>query len=82
MLETTRRHIEAELERARERFPGNEDRLAALVEEVGEVANALLEHRAGNKKDVDVFMEAIQVACMAIRIAEEGDKSFPYTFMA
>ena len=26
----------------------------------------------------EVFMEAVQVACMAIRIMTEGDADFPY----
>lgn len=72
--------INAELRYARRRFPDNEDMLAALVEEVGEVANALLEHKRGAKPAKPVFAEAIQVAAMAIRLAEEGSAEFPYKY--
>jgi hypothetical protein len=58
----------AELTRARTKFPGRRFRLPALVEEVGELAEAIL----ANDADA-IRREAIQVAATAIRIAEEGD---------
>jgi NTP pyrophosphatase (non-canonical NTP hydrolase) len=64
--------IAEEVIRAREKFPGNRFMLAALVEEVGELAKALLQRRP--KEEIE--REAIQVACLAIRIIEEGDRSF------
>ena len=63
--------IAAELKRARAKFPGNEHLLAALMEEVGELAQAYLK---GNVSEARV--EAIQVACLAVRIIEEGDAEF------
>lgn len=64
--------ISKEVVRARTKFPGNRFMLAALTEEVGELAQALLQ-----KKDAaDIRREAIQVAAVAIRIIEEGDASF------
>jgi hypothetical protein len=57
-----------EITRARTKFPGNRYLLAALVEEVGELAEALVSGTKG-----EVYKEAIQCACVAIRIAEEGD---------
>lgn len=63
--------IEKELVRAREKFPNNELLMAALTEEVGELAKALLSEPWKN-----VVAEAVQVAAMAIRIAEEGDSTF------
>lgn len=44
MLESTRKDIDAELERARAKFPGTRHVMNALTEEVGELASALLEH--------------------------------------
>ena len=72
--------IEAELNRARSKFPNNEHMLAALTEEVGELAQALLhinyEPEKG-KMHEDIYKEAIQVAVMAIRVATEGDSTLP-----
>ena len=73
--------ITDELSRAVENFPGNEDMLAALSEEVGELHKAMLEHKHEPHKgvtNVDIYREAVQVAVMAIRVAVEGDASFPY----
>ena len=73
--------IEAELDRARTKFPSNEDVLPALTEEVGELNQALIQQKHEphkGKTDHDVYMEAIQTAVMAIRIASEGDSHFPY----
>lgn len=64
--------VAEEVTRARALHPGNAEMLIALTEEVGEVCRAVLdrdfEHAA---------VEAIQVACVAVRIAEEGDASWP-----
>lgn len=62
----------AELRRAREKFPGNEHLLGALMEEVGELSTALLEKQGAQR----VFEEAVQVACVALRIATEGDADY------
>ena len=64
--------LEAEVERARRKFPGNRHLLAALTEELGEVANAILEHGNGQR----MREEAVQVACVAMRLYEEGDPDF------
>lgn len=64
--------VEEEVRRSRQKFPGNEHMLAALVEEVGEVARALLE----SKPRSDVVSEAVQVAATAVRLIEEGDADF------
>lgn len=64
--------ISAEVLRARTKFPGNNHLLAALTEEVGELAQAMLQ---GRPRD-EIEKEAIQVACVAIRLIEEGDGAF------
>lgn len=64
--------VDEEVQRARTKFPGNRLLLAALMEEVGELARAYLQ-REGHER---VRKEAIQVACVALRIAEEGDATF------
>ena len=49
------------------KYPAPNKNLAALVEEVGEVARALLE----NKPREQIYNECVQVATMALRIAME-----------
>lgn len=57
-----------EIERARQKFPTNRNLFLALSEEVGELAKELLERGNGDS----VRAEAMQVACVAIRIMTEG----------
>lgn len=61
-----------EVRAARAKFPGNRNLLAALVEEMGELARALLQQ--GNSEHAK--HEALQVACVAMRIYEEGDRAY------
>ena len=73
--------IEGELRGARAQFPGTTHMLAALTEEVGELAQALIDHdRAQEVSPAMVLREAVQVAAMAIRVATEGDENFLYVF--
>ena len=58
----------AELERAREKYPNPNATLAALVEEVGELARAVADESRER-----VRAEAIQVGAMALRIILDGD---------
>lgn len=60
--------ILAELHRARAKFPGDNVTTLALVEEVGELATAAFSESAAN-----VRKEAVQVACMAMRVVLDGD---------
>jgi NTP pyrophosphatase (non-canonical NTP hydrolase) len=60
--------VHNEIERGRTKFPGYRFTFAALIEEVGELAEAIL----GGNKDA-VRREAIQVAAISARIAEELD---------
>lgn len=68
----------AELTRARTKFPENKHNLAALIEESGEVANALLSVDYELGTDADVWNECVQTAAMALRVAVEGDPDFKY----
>jgi hypothetical protein len=68
----------AEVERARKLWPGNKNRLVALLEELGEVAKALLDYDSGVAKDEDVYTELVQCLAMVIRLACEGDASFKW----
>jgi len=70
----TVRNLILEIERSRTKFPGHRYLLAALVEEVGELAEAMA---SGSNKEV--YKEAIQVACIALRVAEEDDSTI-YSF--
>lgn len=60
----------AEVKRARNKFPGRRHLNVALQEEAGELAKAQLQ-REGRRR---IFREAVQVACVALRIAVEGDE--------
>lgn len=57
---------------ASDKFPYPNPNLAALMEEVGELAQAMLQ----NKPWGDIYKEAVQVATMAMRCALEGDPQF------
>ena len=63
-----------EIERARLMFPESDGVMAALAEETGELAKAVL----GQPLD-RVYKEAIQAACVACRIATEGDPTLDPT---
>jgi len=62
--------VAAEIERARSKFPGDNLTMIALMEEVGEVAKAALD-----ESPEALRKEAVQVACMAARMALDGDGS-------
>ena len=70
--ESTMVELADEIVRARAKFPGSRFLLAALTEEVGELARAILQRKTGD----EIKREAIQVACVALRIYEEGDSAF------
>lgn len=73
LFNTAIHDLKNEIESAREAHPQNSMMMTALCEEVGELAKALLE---GNS---NYYEEAIQVACVAIRIAVEGDAAHAFT---
>lgn len=62
-----------ELESSRKKFPSNRMMFEALVEEVGELATALMKYESDEGRWSDVINEAVQVAVTAQRIATEGD---------
>lgn len=61
-----------EVVRARTKFPGNRFLFTALGEEFGELAQAILQKEGPER----VREEALQVACVAMRIYEEGDSAY------
>lgn len=71
-LRSTLWEVFREVERARAKFPGSRFMLAALVEEVGELAQALLQKKSPD----EIRKEAMQVACCAVRLMDEGDGTF------
>lgn len=78
MFNRTKLEIDNELEKARTKFPMPNPTFVALVEEVGELAQALLKCKPGDMECAQrVYAEAIQCATMAIRVMEEGDRDFP-----
>jgi Lar family restriction alleviation protein len=64
--------VDVEIKSARAKHPGNAHLMAALMEEVGELAKAHLE----DETHARIWAEAKQVACVAARIATEGDADF------
>lgn len=64
--------VSREIDSARAKHPGNAHLLVALMEEVGELAKAHLDSEGSER----VWAEAKQVACVAGRIALEGDSDF------
>lgn len=62
------KQVADELHRARAKHPGDNATLAALVEEVGEVSQAMIDHDAAHVRN-----EAVQVAAMAMRLVLDGD---------
>ena len=58
-----------EIVRARTKFPGNALLTVALGEEFGELCQAQLQRKSRK----EIRKEALQVACVALRIYEEGD---------
>jgi NTP pyrophosphatase (non-canonical NTP hydrolase) len=74
-------YIKHEVRRARKKFPSSECSLAALMEEVGELAKALLDRRmCRTLMRGEISAEAVQVAVMAMRIAIEGDVTIEPAF--
>jgi hypothetical protein len=68
----------SEAQRARLLFAGNDLQMMALTEEVGELAKALIDHDRQKAPAKDVWIEAVQVAVMAMRVATEGDSAVRY----
>lgn len=71
---TTVRDIQEEVMFARTKFPRGCDLALALLEEVQELFDEL--RRTKGTVDAPVRKEALQVACVALRLAEEGDPTF------
>jgi len=74
--------LRAEIMKAREKFPNNDHLQAAMGEEYGEAVQALMElqYEPSTLKTATsskVYKECIQVACTALRLAIEGDSTFP-----
>lgn len=67
--------VRIEVGAAIEKFPQPNPTIAALTEEVGELAQAALHIREGKSGASwkSVYREAVQVATMACRMAIEGD---------
>jgi hypothetical protein len=64
--------LQFEVLQGRRKFPANRLMLAGAIEELGELAQALLQRRPREQ----IEREALQVAAVAMRIYEEGDATF------
>jgi len=72
------RNMNKEIAFAQDKFPKNKNLLGALMEEVGELAQALLKITESGESSENVYKEAIQVATVAYRIASEGCPEYEY----
>ena len=73
MLPPWLRQVQAELARARAKFPSPDHLTLALAEESGEVVKAMLDLRAGKGTLQELHAEIIQTMAMCVRLLEEGD---------
>jgi NTP pyrophosphatase (non-canonical NTP hydrolase) len=64
--------LDEEIQAARMKFPKNRRLTLALMEELGELARAELQ----GKPRSEIQKEALQVACLAMRIYSETDADF------
>ena len=70
--------MHAEQKRANDKFPEAKRLLGALMEEVGELAEALLKIDESGESPENVYKEAIQVASTAYRLAVSGEPDYNY----
>jgi NTP pyrophosphatase (non-canonical NTP hydrolase) len=70
--------IKEEIEAARKKFPANKFMVGALTEEVGESAQAMIDHAFRKDTRQSIYKELVQVACVAIRLITEGSHEFPW----
>ncbi len=68
--------VNTELAHARAKFATGPHTWAALMEELGELSQALIDFDFGKQGRLEVRREAIQTACMAVRVCTEGDPDF------
>lgn len=72
--------LKKEYARAVNKFPKGFDLIPALMEECGELAQALLDQKYKSTPQAcseNVYEEAVQVAAVAMRIAQDGCPEFP-----
>lgn len=72
-------NVYAEQKHAAEKFPNGNNLLAALMEEVGELAEALLKIQESGESPENVYKEGVQVAATVYRLLALGEKTFEYT---
>lgn len=64
--------------RAAKKFPDPDRLLGALMEEVGELAEALLKIKESGESPQRVYEEAVQVAATVYRLANLGEPDYGY----
>lgn len=70
--------IGAEVAAARSKYPSNQFMIAALMEEVGEASQAMIDHSFGKDSKSHIYLELVQVAAVAIRLMLEGSQEFKF----
>jgi hypothetical protein len=72
-------HVAQEIVFARGKFPGTKHMVAVLLEEVGELAKALLDYENDIAPKDEIWLEAVQSSAMAMRLATEGVDGMRYS---
>lgn len=70
-----------ELDRARRKFPSANHSLPALMEEVGELAQAKLKWAAGKQNESHMYKEGLQVVTMVMRVLFDQDDTFNVSYV-
>lgn len=70
--------VRDETKRARAKYPSADFMLAALTEETGEVAQAILDYQYGNDTIDHIEVEIIQAMTCLSRLLFEGSKEFKF----
>lgn len=76
------RDVETELASARKKYPSNRFMLAALTEEVGESAQAMIDHSFGKDTVQHIYQELIQTMTVSLRLILEGSQEFTFKGIA
>lgn len=74
LLDTIFREVQSRVVKGRSKYPDNRYLQVALIEEVGELAQAFINFQLHNEDPLNIYNEGIDVLCVIVRIIEEGDK--------
>lgn len=79
MRDDTLRAISDELIRARKKFPDRKKNLILIDHFAEQLSHAFTNHQLGIGQACTIYMTAVTLAAMAIRVLEEGADHFEYS---